>query len=151
MSDRNAKERTMDTQQSALAGAAAQTTSEPRRSFLARHPLIGYFVLAYAGTWLTLLPVVLSQNGIGVLPYSMPFLLFAVLFVLSGLTGPTLSAFIMTAVTEGRTGVRQLRRRYVQWKVGPQWYLIVLFGFVLLNLVALTFALGATPWEALAQ
>jgi uncharacterized protein len=40
--------------------------------------------------------------------------------------GPTLSAFIMTGITEGRIGIRRLLRRYVLWRVGFRWYLFVL-------------------------
>jgi len=36
-------------------------------------------------------------------------------------TGPTLSAFTVTAVTSGKSGVRQFLRRYVQWRVGVRW------------------------------
>lgn len=119
---------------------------------LARHPIISYFVLAYAGTWLTLAPVVFSRSGtLTFLPYSVPFAVFAILFILSGLTGPTLAAFIMTAVTEGRPGVGRLLRRYILWRVSPQWYLLVLLGYVALNLLAVSFALGLAPWLTMAQ
>jgi membrane protease YdiL (CAAX protease family) len=40
--------------------------------------------------------------------------------------GPTLSAFIMTGITEGRIGIRRLLRRYVLWRVALRWYLFVL-------------------------
>jgi membrane protease YdiL (CAAX protease family) len=108
-------------------------------------------MLAYAGTWLTLLPVVLSKNGIGLLPYDVPFAVFAVLFILSGLLGPTLSAIVMTGATEGKAGVRRLLRRYMLWRVGVQWWLLVLFGYVALYLLSAVPALGAAPLSALAQ
>lgn len=56
------------------------------------------------------------------------------------LAGPTLSAFIVTAVQSGRPGVRRLFDRYKQWRVGLQWYLLVFVG----PLLALT--LGAVPF-----
>ena len=34
----------------------------------------------------------------------------------------------MTAVTQGRAGILQLLRRYVLWRVGIPWYLLVLPG-----------------------
>ena len=77
-------------------------------SWLKRHPLVGYFTLAYAGTWLTLAPVVLSKSGVGALPYETPFPVFAALFILSGFLGPTLAAFVMTGITTGKAGVRLL-------------------------------------------
>jgi membrane protease YdiL (CAAX protease family) len=126
------------------------------KRLLRRHPISGYFVLAYAGTWTLLLPAVLSREGIGALPFHMPFALFAILFILSGLAGPTLSAFIMTGVTEGRPGVRAFLRRYVLWRVGPQWFLAVLFGYAAMYLLVSVVALGpgsihglATKWPLL--
>jgi membrane protease YdiL (CAAX protease family) len=124
-----------------VASAEAKTGSALTR-LLRRHPISGYFVLAYAGTWTLLLPAVLSRDGLGALPYSLPFALFAILFILSGLAGPTLAAFVMTGVTSGRPGVRALLRRYVLWRVGLRWYLAVLFGYIALYLLIAVIALG---------
>ena len=71
-------------------------------SLLKRHPLATYFVMAYAFTWLTVLPVMLSSNGFGLLPFAIPFAPFQ---LLGSFTGPALSALIVTAVTSGRAGV----------------------------------------------
>ena len=109
---------------------------------LRRHPISGYFVLAYAGSWIMELPLVLSRDGIGALPFRMPSILFAVLFILAGLTGPALAAFIMTGLTLGRPGVRAFWRRFVLWRVGPQWYLAVLLGYVAVWLLIAVVALG---------
>jgi membrane protease YdiL (CAAX protease family) len=43
-------------------------------------------------------------------------------------SGPTVSAFVVTAVSEGREGVVQLLRRIVQWRVGIAWYLFAFIG-----------------------
>jgi hypothetical protein len=47
----------------------APTAPHGLASWLRRHPLVGYFALAYTGTWLTLAPVVLSKSGVGALPW----------------------------------------------------------------------------------
>jgi hypothetical protein len=39
---------------------AAQQLGAPREGLLARHPLVFYFVIAYAGTWLVQVPVALG-------------------------------------------------------------------------------------------
>jgi uncharacterized protein len=93
---------------------------------LARHPLASFFVIAFAGAWLVELPVVLSRTGTGLLPYTLPPL--AVVLAIAGatFTGPTLAAFVMVRVTEGREGPKRLLRRYVQWRVKLRWYLFVL-------------------------
>src|SRR5918998_3615114 len=94
---------------------------------LARHPLVFYFLIAYAGTWLVTVPLALSANGVGLLPFGIPE--GSVFFVSASwvFLGPTLAAFIMTGTTEGKAGTRHLLHRYVLWRVGLQWYLGVLF------------------------
>jgi len=42
---------------------------------------------------------------------------------------PMLSAFIMTSIIEGKSGIGRQRRRYVLWRVGFWWYLFALTGF----------------------
>ena len=55
------------------------------------------------------------------------------------LLGPTLSALLMTAILEGKPGIGRLLRRYVIWRVGLRWYLVVLLGIpALILLSALT-------------
>jgi CAAX protease family protein len=120
-------------------------------SWLKRHPLVGYFTLAYAGTWLTIAPVMLSKSGVGALPYETPFPVFATLFILSGFLGPTLAAFVMTGITTGKAGVRLLLKRYVQWRVGVQWYALILFGYVALNLLVAGAVVGVGPLGALSS
>jgi len=103
-----------------------------------RHPLFFFYLMAYAFTWLVLLPYVLSQKGRPLAPFHLT-IIAGLLFVLSPFVGPTLSAFIMTGVTEGKAGIGRLWRRYVLWRVGFQWYLFVLIGvpaLVLLSFLA---------------
>jgi membrane protease YdiL (CAAX protease family) len=112
------------------------------KGLLARHPLVSFFVLAYALTWLAWSPWYLSEDGIGLLPYdgeSISDYLNTVALVV----GPTLSAFIMTGVTEGRAGVRRLMRRIVLWRVGFRWYLFVLLGIPAIILVSTVAVPGA--------
>jgi len=37
---------------------------------LARHPLVLYFIIAYAGSWLVVLPYLRFGDGAGLLPFS---------------------------------------------------------------------------------
>ena len=55
---------------------------------------------------------------------------------IAGLLGPSLSGFIMTAVTEGRAGIRRLLRRILLWRVGLRWYLFALIGLPLVMVLA---------------
>ena len=39
-----------------------------RQGLLARHPLVSYFLIAFAFTWALLFSVLLSKDGLGLLP-----------------------------------------------------------------------------------
>src|SRR3954465_15769450 len=102
--------------------AAPVQPAAPHRGIkllLARYPLVSFFVLAYAGTWLFELPYVLSEDGSGLLPYSSPLLTWTL--PVSIFMGPFLAAFIMTGATEGREGVGRFLRRFVLWRGGGWW------------------------------
>src|SRR5215203_4069092 len=114
------------------------------RALLASHPLVFFFVIAYAGTWLFELPYVLSEYGVGLLPTRSPVLLWT--SPVSIFMGPFLAAFVMTGVTEGREGVGRFVRRFVLWRVGFRWYLFVFVGIpgiALLSVVVIPGVLGS--------
>src|SRR5215203_6608143 len=116
-------------------------SASPYKGLLARHPLT-FFFIAYAGTWLVELPYVLSEDGAGLLPYSSPLLTW-VLMPASVFLGPTLAAFIMTGITEGRVGIGRLLRRFVLWRVGLGWYLFALVGIPMILLLSVIVLPGA--------
>ncbi len=107
------------------ADTAAERPGAPREGLLARHPLVFYFLIAYAFSWLLWMPLVLSEDGTGLLPFSSPLLGLAIPV---GIFGPTLAAFTMTGITEGRVGIHRLLRGYVLWRVGLRWYLFAFIG-----------------------
>jgi hypothetical protein len=74
-----------------------------------RHPLVAFFVLAYAMTW-PLIPLVSVS----------PLWGFPALF------GPAFAALIVAVVTDGRPGLRDLLGRLVRWRVGARWYAVAL-------------------------
>ena len=129
---------------STIVTTSQPATSSPLRRLIVDHPLVAYFVIAFAGTWAFLLPFALSRNvnGLGLLPFTLPDSAFLIAFVLGTLAGPALASLSVTAVTSGRAGVGQLLRRCVQWRVGIGWYLIAIFGFPLIYLVAYSVFLG---------
>jgi membrane protease YdiL (CAAX protease family) len=116
------------------ARAPAQPASA-RHGLLARHPLVSFFVMAYAFTWIVWSPWVLGQDGAGLLPIKISQAASGYLNAAAILAGPTLAAFIMTATTEGRAGVRRLLGRLVLWRVGIRWYLFALLGVPLIMLL----------------
>ncbi len=114
--------------------ATAASRSLPQ--VMRRHPLFFFFLMAYAFSWIVLIPFVLSVWGI--LP---KFFIFT--FYLNPFLGPTLAAFIMTGITEGKAGVLRLLHRYIQWRAGWQWYLFILLGIPALLVLAIMVLPGA--------
>jgi uncharacterized protein len=112
------------------------------RGPLARHPLISFFVIAFALAWLIEVPLALSANGI--LP-KLPLLAFAIA-IPAATFAPTASAFIVTGLTEGKAGVVRLLRRYVRWRVGIQWYLFILIGIPIIVLLGAIAVPGAVAF-----
>jgi hypothetical protein len=82
------------------------------KGLLVRHPLVSFFALVYALTWLAWSPWYLSEDGIDLLHYDGGAVSDYVNTV-ALIVGPTFSAFIMTGATEGSDGVRRLLRRIV--------------------------------------
>jgi membrane protease YdiL (CAAX protease family) len=101
-----------------------QTTSS--HNPLQRHPLFFYFLIAYTVTW--------SVGFLFIVFLHIPLHLWLLLPMIAG---PTVSAFIMTAVTEGKAGVGRLLRGYMLWRVGLPWYLLVLIGMPALLLLSI--------------
>ena len=135
--------------------ATIETTTQPAsasslKQAIIRHPLVAYFVLAFAGTWGVQLPMLLSQDGLGLLPYTVPSLPFMLLFLLSTYAGPFLAAFVVTATESGRAGVRDFLRRFVRWRVALRWYVVVLLGYPILYVLAAMVFMGAAPLQAVA-
>ena len=109
-----------------MAADAAHDSNAGRDGLLTRHPLVSFFIIAFAGAWLFEAPVVLSETGLGVLPVTLPKPLLLVCIAGATFAGPTLAAFVMTGLTEGKAGIRHLLSRYVLWRVQFRWYLFVL-------------------------
>jgi membrane protease YdiL (CAAX protease family) len=96
-----------------------------------RYPLSCFFVLAFGLSWLGWAPYILSDTGLGILPFRLPALLDdeQTLGVAPGaLLGPITAAFLVTAATNGRAGLRRWAGRLVRLRVGWSWYLAVLLG-----------------------
>lgn len=89
--------------------------------------------MAYVLAWICISPMVLGADGLKLLPgrnHSFVFL------TLGAFAGPTLSAWTVTYLTRGKTGIQNLLRGYVRWKTGILWYAISLLGFPLTYLAA---------------
>jgi membrane protease YdiL (CAAX protease family) len=92
-------------------------------AYIRDHPLGGYFLLTYGLAWLWEIPMF----GIWHQWFPGPWLILS----------PTLAAFLMAWITEGRAGIGQLLRRCLAWRAGVQWYLIAVLSIPALFIVTL--------------
>ncbi len=97
------------------------------------HPLVSFFVMAYGFSWLGWLPYILSLDGLGLLPFHSSSLIVAP----GAYLGPLLSGFLMTAIMDGRSGIRQFLRRFLLWRVKWYWYLFIFLAIPVLRVVGL--------------
>lgn len=126
-----------------MAGSG-RAASNRWQALVQRFPLITFFTLANGISWVAWLPYILSLDGFGVLHFRYPDLLVGnqLTAILPGAyLGPLTAAFTVTAVTEGREGLRRWRRRLLQFRAGAGWYAFALFAVpaaVLLGTLAVT-------------
>src|SRR2546427_9219413 len=112
------------------------------RRLVAHHPVAAFLVMVYAVNIAVELPPVLTRPDI--LPFALrPDALLGHIF------GCALPAFLVVAALHGRAGVRDLARRCLRWRVGPQWYLIALFGVPIGALLCASALFGLAPLHAL--
>ena len=101
------------------------TTAPPGMSrWIRQHPVIVFVVLAY-GISLGAIGIFLLARE-GVLPRLMQVIGLAAKF------GPSLAGVVVAAYALGPTGLDDLLRRMVVWRIGWRWGLMVLFGPLLL-------------------
>src|SRR5215207_2615676 len=111
-----------------VARATPPENSGERRNLVSamrRHPLVAFFVLAYALSWILESPLVLLGDAV---TNTQGF----VLIILAS-NVPSLLAIALTAILYGRGALRKLLRRLLTWRVEPRWYLVVLLGPVALT------------------
>ena len=101
-----------------------------------RYPVLAGFVAMFLFTWPVELWAAAASHGWVVAPPPILPLLVGYGFVAA--------ALLMTGIVDGRGGVRALLRRFLVWRVGVHWYLIVLLGpaAVFLAALALHLVLG---------
>jgi hypothetical protein len=98
-------------------------------SAVRRHPIITFFILTYALTFLG--GWALYAAGVWPIPFFT--------------AGPLLAALIVIPLTQGWAGLRELGSRMIRWRVGWIWYAVAIglpLGILLVT-VGLNVALGA--------
>jgi uncharacterized protein len=109
------------------------------RSLVGRHPVGCYLVVAFVIFW---------ASWILVLFVAAPPRPFSAIGAILGLALP---AFLITAATDGRAGVRDLLRRMLRWRVGIGWYLLALLAIPVGAILLAPLFLGPAPFHRLPQ
>jgi uncharacterized protein len=117
------------------------------RSFMTRHPIASFLVLFYGLGWACFVPSLLGTQGFGILPADIPVDPFRLLSIVFFAMVP----FVVTRIIDGPGSARRLFGQVRHVRVGPQWYVIALFGPPAALLVAAIVVKGRAPIEALAQ
>src|ERR671913_1571153 len=104
-----------------------------------RYPLVTFFLLVFILTWVVWVPRA-SGAPLGVVGQAWTWV-------------PAIAALLAAALTGGRGALRELGSRLVRWRVGWQWYVVVILGPAAFSLsVAGVYALlggsfsAALPW-----
>lgn len=87
------------------------------------HPVLAFFSLTLAISWGLWWPIALGRVD-------------SVVAERVAVFGPTIAALVLTGHLHGQTGLIQLGRRLLRWRVAPHWYLLSLGFSPVLLLVA---------------
>jgi membrane protease YdiL (CAAX protease family) len=94
------------------------------RAFLKQYRLSGFFIIAFVLSWYPWFIALARGRTTGPNPL-----------------GPFVAGIVMSAVVSGWTGLREFFGRLIRWRVGIQWYAIVLVMPVLICLSAVAILL----------
>lgn len=96
------------------------------KEFAHRRPVLAFFALAYLGSWLGWSPWWLSESGIGVLPFRLPFEGIALVNQVGLFAGPFAAALVVTRVLEGPGSPRTFLARAFSFRGRRAAYLVAL-------------------------
>lgn len=115
-------------------------------NIIARHPLISFYVLAYAISWIIWVPLLsVDWSGDNI---NIPGIVALSLF--SGQIGPFLASIIVTGLSEGKSRVKALLKKLILWRVPWPWYLVAILFLPLLTIliaVAIFVLSGRLSWS----
>ena len=107
-------------------------------SLVKRHPLITFFVLAYALSWMLESPLVFLRDSITDTQ--------GLILTILASNVPSVLGIVLTAMVLGRGALKKLLGRLLIWRVNPLWYLLLVLGPAALvaGVVPLNALLGGT-------
>ena len=101
--------------------------------------LFAFVILAYGFSWAVEIPLALRAQGLidAHIPFALHYL---------AAYGPMLAAIIVTWLTDGREGLKELFRRGLKWRLHPAWWLVAIAPLILYGLVALVLRAIQGQW-----
>jgi len=111
------------------------------KSFVKRHSLVIYFVLAFLISWIGVYVVigqkfwagsVIEFSDLGVMAFAM-------------LNGPFFAGLLMTYLVDGKLGLKELFARMKKYKVAGRWYLPLLIFPSLLLVISVLLGIFVSP------
>jgi len=101
--------------------------------------LIGFFLIAFGWTWfwwaLFIFDILHMPSEVGTPDMDLSSVGPIILIVLISPFGPTIAGFILTALTEGKSGVKHLWKRFWNRNLSWKWLLVILLFFPMKNLI----------------
>lgn len=110
-------------------------------TLIINYQLFSFFVFAYAIAW-SLILVVAGSKGFR----AENFQLTDIMLMFAGmLLGPSVAGVILTAVVEGKPGLRSLFSKMGHWQIGARWYAMVFLFPVLIIAVLMILTFSVSP------
>ena len=107
------------------------------KNWLRDRPIPAFFLLTFFIAWSLWLTAGFLAPG------------YFILTIIPGAWAPSISAILLAYLSDGKSGIRQLLKGLLKWRVGFQWYLIVFFGIALIAYAAMgiNILFGAHPGQ----
>jgi uncharacterized protein len=116
-------------------------------AFIKRHPVLTFYILAFAISWGGIL-IVVGPGGYPSPERLEPQSPLVLRVMLAWFAGPSLASILLTGLLYGRAGFRELLFRLLRWRVGAAWYAVALLTAPILY-VAVSLGLSLVSSEFL--
>ncbi len=110
-------------------------------NWIKQNPLIAYFIIAFAFSWTFYFSLLAVQYG-----WTDAEISYSIHYLAS--FGPTVATLVVTALTTGKDGLRELWSRILKWRVGWGYAAFAIFspiGFFLVAMVIVRAVKGEWP------